>query len=220
MSTDVPSSYDHDVNVNKMDDFTVDTNINYLDDVDVNVNKMPLMQHDIGMSNIRVKEMADINSNVNVAVKEIPKIFLDSDIDMNTDNNIRIKEIPEIRTHLPAHYNVGFKLFGYEIASISLCGEGQIITEKYRPNRYERCEKTVCDEEVVPNQISKIEIYRDKADKYRWRILEQNVETNSVEVVGASAQGFASKADVVKEISRLQTRVSDGNVIDNSDRKK
>jgi len=214
MSTDVPSSYNHDVDINKMDDFTVDTNINYLDDVDVNVNSMPLMQHDIGMSNIRVKELADFNSNI--AVKELPKVFLDSDVDMNTDNAIRIKEIPEVRTHLPAHYNLGFKLFGVEIASISLCGEGQVITEKYRPNRYERCEKTVCGEEPFRKPEAQVEIYRDKASRYRWRILDRNQENDTTEIIGASAQGFDSKKEVLDQVRRLHVRGSDVGLVDNS----
>lgn len=214
MSTDVPSSYNHDVDINKMDDFTVDTNINYLDDVDVNVNSMPLMQHDIGMSNIRVKELADFNSTI--AVKELPKVFLDSDVDMNTDNAIRIKEIPEVRTHLPAHYNLGFKLFGVEIASISLCGEGQVITEKYRPNRYERCEKTVCGEHVATEPTVNIEIYRDRAAQYRWRILEKDEKTETTEIIGASAQGFKSKNEVLDQVKRLNVRGSEVGLVDNS----
>lgn len=214
MSTDVPSSYNHDVDINKMDDFTVDTNINYLDDVDVNVNSMPLMQHDIGMSNIRVKEMADFNSTI--AVKELPKVVLDSDVDMNTDNAIRIKEIPEVRTHLPAHYNLGFKLFGIEIASISLCGEGQVITEKYRPNRYERCEKTVCGEPVATRPAVNIEIYRDRAAQYRWRILEKDEKSETTEIIGASAQGFKSKNEVLDQVKRLHVRGSEVGLVDNS----
>jgi uncharacterized protein YegP (UPF0339 family) len=172
------------------------------------------MQHDIGMSTIRVKELADFNSNI--AVKELPKVFLDSNVDMNTDNAIRIKEIPEVRTHLPAHYNLGFKLFGVEIASISLCGEGQVITEKYRPNRYERCEKTVCGEPVATRPAVNIEIYRDRAEQYRWRILEKDEKSETTEIIGASAQGFKSKNEVLDQVRRLNVRGSEVGLVDNS----
>ncbi len=112
--------------------------------------------HDVGMSNVRVKEIPVLDSNIRI--KEIPKMEINSEATLNSDNTIRIKEIPEIhtnsktdsvirikeipdvRTHLPAHYNIGIKILGFEIASFSLCGESQVITEKYKPNTYERCE--------------------------------------------------------------------------------
>ena len=52
---------------------------------------------------------------------------------------LSIKEIPSVRAHLPANYAVVFSLFGVEVGAIRLCGEGQVITEPYRPNPCEVC---------------------------------------------------------------------------------
>lgn len=80
-------------------------------------------------------ELGDINTNVHV--KELPRIEIDATTNSSLD--ISIKEIPDVRAHLPAHYNLGISLFGVEIINFSLCGESQIITEKYRPRRMELC---------------------------------------------------------------------------------
>lgn len=53
--------------------------------------------------------------------------------------SISIKEVPSLRTHLPANYSLALSFFGVEIAALHLCGEGQIITEPYRPNPCEVC---------------------------------------------------------------------------------
>jgi hypothetical protein len=50
------------------------------------------------------------------------------------DLSFRIKEIPSVRVHLPLNYCVGLALFGFEVLSVRLCGEGQVITEPYVPN--------------------------------------------------------------------------------------
>jgi len=55
------------------------------------------------------------------------------------ETNISIKEIPSVRTHLPANYSLALSLFGVEVAAVHLCGEGQVITEPYRPNPCEIC---------------------------------------------------------------------------------
>jgi hypothetical protein len=84
--------------------------------------------------------------------KEVPKIVigvdpLDSKVHFDPislkidpiETSVSIKEIPSTRTHLPANYSVALSIFGIEIAAIRLCGEGQIITEKYQPNPCEIC---------------------------------------------------------------------------------
>ena len=58
------------------------------------------------------------------------------------ETNISIKEIPSTRTHLPANYSLALSFFGVEVAAVHLCGEGQIITERYQPNRCEVCGST------------------------------------------------------------------------------
>jgi hypothetical protein len=50
------------------------------------------------------------------------------------DFSFRLKELPSMRVHLPVNYCVGLALFGFEVLSVRLCGEGQIITEPYVPN--------------------------------------------------------------------------------------
>jgi hypothetical protein len=80
-------------------------------------------------------ELGDINTNIHV--KEMPRIEIDANTKSSLD--IAIKEIPEVRAHLPAHYNLGISIFGVEIINFSLCGESQVITEKYIPRRMELC---------------------------------------------------------------------------------
>lgn len=76
----------------------------------------------------------------NIRIKEIPKIDLKIErLSVETENNIRIKEIPDIRAHVPSYYNFGVKFLGIEILTFSLCGESQVITEKYVPNKMEIC---------------------------------------------------------------------------------
>jgi hypothetical protein len=53
--------------------------------------------------------------------------------------SISIKEVPSLRTHLPANYSLALSFFGIEVAALHLCGEGQIVTEPYRPNPCEVC---------------------------------------------------------------------------------
>jgi hypothetical protein len=54
--------------------------------------------------------------------------------------NLAIRELPSVRAHLPANFRVGFSILGFELFSVRLCGEAQIITEPYVPNPCERCE--------------------------------------------------------------------------------
>jgi len=53
--------------------------------------------------------------------------------------SVSIKEVPSLRTHLPANYSLALSIFGIEVAALHLCGEGQVITEPYRPNPCEVC---------------------------------------------------------------------------------
>jgi len=82
-------------------------------------------------SNIAVKELPQINAKTELAITEIPPV--------TSNVNIAVKEVPEQRVHIPAHYQLGFSLFGVEIWSVSLCGETQAINEKYVPRRTEDC---------------------------------------------------------------------------------
>jgi hypothetical protein len=75
--------------------------------------------------------------DMNVHVKELPTLSLS--VEKLPDINLRLKEIPDTRAHLPAHFEVGFSILGLKLFSISLCGEAQLITEKYVPHRLELC---------------------------------------------------------------------------------
>lgn len=109
-------------------------------DVDAGLENMHLSVEKLPEFVARVKELPRIelgDINTNVHVKELPRIEIDATTNSSLD--ISIKEIPDVRAHLPAHYNLGISLFGVEIINFSLCGESQIITEKYRPRRMELC---------------------------------------------------------------------------------
>jgi hypothetical protein len=109
---------------------------------DIHVKELPAFEVGVtsfpeitGNSNISVKELPDIVSTVattsKIAITEIPAI--------TTNLNIAVTQIPEQRVHYPAHYQVGFSLLGIEVWSLSLCGEAQVINEKYVPRRTEVC---------------------------------------------------------------------------------
>lgn len=104
-----------------------------LEDMHLSVEKLPELVS-------RVKELprielADINTNI--SVKEMPRIEIEASTASTLD--VSIKEIPDVRAHLPAHYNLGISIFGVEVINFSLCGESQVITEKYVPRRMELC---------------------------------------------------------------------------------
>ncbi|MCG2613408.1 hypothetical protein LZZ85_03915 [Terrimonas sp. NA20] len=57
-----------------------------------------------------------------------------------------IKDMMKVRMRIPNYSNVCVKLFGVEMLSVCVSGEGQVITEPYIPNAAERCETTDCCE--------------------------------------------------------------------------
>jgi len=114
---------------------------------------------DYDLDNIHVKELPalqvgvtafpEVTANSNIAIKELPPVVSTvtttssiaiTEIPPITSNlNIAVTQIPEQRVHYPAHYQLGFSLLGMEIWSLSLCGEAQVINEKYVPRRTEVC---------------------------------------------------------------------------------
>ncbi|MBL3591569.1 MAG: hypothetical protein JMN24_17565 [gamma proteobacterium endosymbiont of Lamellibrachia anaximandri] len=119
--------FDHDLNFTS-GTLAVDAD---LDNMSLKVEKLP----DVA---IRLKELPRIElGDFNIRVKELPKIELEANTTSTV--NLAIKEIPEVRVHLPSHYNFGLTLFGVDVANFSLCGESQVITEKYIPRRMEIC---------------------------------------------------------------------------------
>ena len=57
-----------------------------------------------------------------------------------------IKDMMKVRMRIPNYSNVCFKVFGIEMFSVCVSGEGQVITEPYIPNAAERCETDDCCE--------------------------------------------------------------------------
>ena len=88
-------------------------------------------------------DLQGIPDNYTIGITELPKINIGIDpirigidpIEIRPmDFSFRLKEIPSVRAHLPVDYRVCVALFGYELASVRLCGEAQVITEPYVPN--------------------------------------------------------------------------------------
>jgi hypothetical protein len=101
-------------------------------DFTISIEKIPKI--DIGLDNI------------GISVDKLPKLQVGLDpvtinpITLNPLSlDLSIKSLPSVRTHLPADYSAGISILGIELFSFRLCGEGQIITEPYRPNPCERC---------------------------------------------------------------------------------
>jgi len=76
---------------------------------------------------------------VHFAVDSLPKISLGLD---PVEVSVRLKEIPSTRTHVPADFSVGLSVLGMELLCMRLCGEAQVITEPFRPNPCERCDRS------------------------------------------------------------------------------
>jgi len=88
-------------------------------------------------------DLEGIPTDYTIGISELPKINIGIDpIRLGIDPieirpmefSIRLTEIPSVRVHLPVDYRVCVALFGYELASVRLCGEAQVITEPYVPN--------------------------------------------------------------------------------------
>jgi hypothetical protein len=107
---------------------------------------------DADLDNIRVKELPRINvdmaADTRVAVTQMPRIEfalkelprIEFAMKEMPQINFALKEIPSVRAHVPAHFDLGLSIFGLEVLRWSLCGESQVITEKYVPRRAERCD--------------------------------------------------------------------------------
>ena len=104
--------------------------------------------------------LAGIPDTFHLDVTNLPKIRLGVDpismqaaIDpVEVATRISIERIPDIRAHLPANFSVGLSLLGMELLCLRLCGEGQVITEPYRPNPCEQCGAPSRDRDVKSNE--------------------------------------------------------------------
>lgn len=102
---------------------------------------------DLDLDEIRVKEIAPINSAitsippvelkpVSLAITQLPTIRLD----------LAVKELPRIdmdiglkptRVSMPMNTHVCLKVLGLKLIDLSLCGENMVILEPYVPRRAE-----------------------------------------------------------------------------------
>ena len=85
-------------------------------------------------------QLAGIPSSYRFDINSLPKIQIAVDpITINpVDVSVRLKEVPSVRSHIPAHFTLGFSILGLQLASIRLCGEAQVINEPYVPNPCEQ----------------------------------------------------------------------------------
>ena len=91
---------------------------------------------DMSLDFVSPLDLSGIPSSYQLDVTSLPKIQIGLDpITINPlDLSVQITQVPSIRAHVPAHYAVGFSVLGFQVASIHLCGEAQVITEPYVPN--------------------------------------------------------------------------------------
>ena len=94
---------------------------------------------DASLDDLRIKELAPVRADV--SIKEVPLVRTESKVDLGLDN-IRIRELPPLkielslrplRVHLPLNYTFCLEFLGFRLVEFSLCGEGMVVTEDYRP---------------------------------------------------------------------------------------
>lgn len=112
----------------------------------------PFLDSNVPLDNIHIKEVSNIApvtvktpdvADMGLRITHLPDIRLAITepvvIDSTSTINLHIKEIPEVRMHIPANFSVGLAILGMELLTLSLCGEAQVITEKYVPRKPEIC---------------------------------------------------------------------------------
>jgi hypothetical protein len=104
----------------------------------------------IGPVELNPVKLEGIPDTFHIDVTHLPKIQIGLDkielglpkIEIGLDPltlSVAITEIPRVRAHLPAHFTLGMSVLGVELLCFKLCGEAQLITEPYVPNRAEVC---------------------------------------------------------------------------------
>jgi hypothetical protein len=129
----------------------VETEVKFLDEVDVHLDELTGTVKSVGkVGPVKLDGIPD-DYTFHTSIDKVPKLRIGVDpVHFAVDSlpkvtfgidpvELRLTEIPSVRAHLPADYSVGLSVFGVELLCIRLCGEGQIITEPYRPNACEHC---------------------------------------------------------------------------------
>jgi hypothetical protein len=128
---EIPSEYTAHIDSNGTA-FVVDANLD-----DIHIKEFPTIN--LGEISTRVKEIPRLTVDSNVAVTQLPPINTNVAIKELPEIKVALTSIPDTRVHLPANFNVGLSVLGVCLVNVSLCGEAQIITEKYVPRRMEIC---------------------------------------------------------------------------------
>jgi hypothetical protein len=128
---DIPSEYTTHIDSNGTA-FVVDANLD-----DIRITQFPTIN--LGEISTRVKEFPRLTVDSNVAVTQLPPINTNVAIKELPEIKVALTSIPDTRVHLPANFNLGLSVLGICLVNVSLCGEAQIITEKYVPRRMEIC---------------------------------------------------------------------------------
>ena len=89
---------------------------------------------------LRGDPKAPISTRSEIEFTNLPRLTFDELITV-----IKTFTTPTLRIHFPVGLNFAFSFFplnvlGYDAATFSICGEQQVITEAYVPNRFERCD--------------------------------------------------------------------------------
>jgi len=128
---EIPNEYTTHIDSNG-NAFVVDANLD-----DIHIKEFPTIT--LGEISTRVKEFPRLTVDSNVAVTQLPQINTNVAIKELPEIKVALTSIPDTRVHLPANFNLGLSVLGVCLVNISLCGEAQIITEKYVPHRMEIC---------------------------------------------------------------------------------
>jgi hypothetical protein len=86
------------------------------------INAKADLKADLGLDKINARGQLDASAHMIAAVRELAPIFL----------NLLWKEIPLVRVGTPHRYKLGLRIFGLEVAALTLCGESELITEDLR----------------------------------------------------------------------------------------
>lgn len=89
---------------------------------------------------LRGDPQAPISTRSEIEFTNLPQLSFEELI-----TTIKTITTPTLRIHFPIGLNFAFSFFplnvlGYDAATFSICGEQQIITEEFVPNRFERCD--------------------------------------------------------------------------------
>lgn len=117
--------------------------ISDLPSLDVSVEKIPVLHLSV-----------DAIPPVHLSLDAIPPVHINIDtlppikVEL-APLEIKLSEVPSTRVHIPADFAISLSLFGIDFGAVRLCGEAQVITEPYKPNACEICDRSAPDPVTV-----------------------------------------------------------------------